>query len=279
MKKRAAKRPVVVLTIGHSTHPLDDFLHILLANGVTRLIDVRTIPRSRHNPQFNAETLPRDLANVGIAYQHMAGLGGLRHARPDSPNGAWRNDSFRGFADFMQTPEFAKNIQELIDLAKSDRVALMCAEAVPWRCHRSLIADALTVRGFEVEHIMSASSRQKHTLRPWAVVKGKRITYPPETGSQPASSSQTRSSPRSALSKGELTMPKTFHVGDHVEWNSEAGRVRGTIKKKITSAIKFKGYTVRASKEEPQYLIESDKTDHQAMHKGSALKRIRKSKS
>ena len=154
----------------------------------------------------------------------------------------------------------------------------MCAEAVPWRCHRSLIADALVVWGFEVEHIMTATHCDKHTLRSWAVVKGKRITYPLEAGSEPNRTDKPRPKQRLPTRKGELPMTQDLEVGDHVAWNSEAGRVRGTIKKKIISAIIFKGYTVHASNEEPQYMIKSDKTDHLAMHKGSALKKLRKSK-
>ena len=176
--RKSAKPAVVVLTIGHSTRPLEEFLELLKTHGVTELIDVRTVPRSRHNPQFNKESLPDALQSAGLSYRHMPGLGGLRRPRPDSPNGAWRNLSFRGYADYMQTPEFAENLDELMTEARRKRVAIMCAEAVPWRCHRSLIADALAVRGFEVEHIMSATRTDPHTLRPWAVVKGKRITYP-----------------------------------------------------------------------------------------------------
>ena len=183
-KKHATKTPVVVMTIGHSTRELADFLQLLQTHGVTRLVDVRTMPRSRHNPQFNKETLSAALRSAGLSYQHVAGLGGLRHARPDSPNKAWKNLSFRGFADYMQTSEFKENLQVLIDLARQERVALMCAEALPWRCHRSMIADALVARGFEVEHIMSATNCQKHTLRPFALVKGKRVTYPAESGTE-----------------------------------------------------------------------------------------------
>ena len=171
-KKHTVKTPSIVLTIGHSTRTLEIFLHLLQAHRVTRLVDVRTIPRSRHNPQFNQETLPDALHAVGISYQHIAGLGGLRHTRPDSPNKAWRNMSFRGFADYMQTPEFKENLQVLIDMARQERVALMCAEAVPWRCHRSLIADAFSVRGLRVEHIMSEIQCLNHSLRPWARVTG-----------------------------------------------------------------------------------------------------------
>ncbi|MFI5330381.1 MAG: DUF488 family protein [Desulfobaccales bacterium] len=171
-------RAISVLTIGHSTRPLADFLTILKTQGVEKVADIRTVPRSRHNPQFNKETLPQSLAEVGIGYVHLPGLGGLRHPRRDSPNLGWRNDSFRGFADYMQTPEFEENLQALIDLAKEARLALMCAETVPWRCHRSLIADALTIRGLKVEHIISAPKLQEHRLTPFARVEGTRITYP-----------------------------------------------------------------------------------------------------
>lgn len=168
----------VILTIGHSTLELAKFIQVLQGHGVTLLADVRTVPRSRHNPQFDRETLPEVLRAAGIDYVHLPGLGGLRHARADSPNMAWRNASFRGFADYMQTDEFAANVERLIELARKKRVALMCAEAVPWRCHRSLIADALTARGVPVEHIMGAIHRQAHVTTPWAQVEGRIVTYP-----------------------------------------------------------------------------------------------------
>jgi uncharacterized protein (DUF488 family) len=168
----------MVLTIGHSTRPIETFLELLQAHGVKHLVDVRTIPRSRHNPQFNRETLPQSLHGAGIAYTHMESLGGLRHTRRDSPNAGWRNASFRGFADYMQTPEFESGLDTLIQLAEREQVAVMCAEAVPWRCHRSLIADALTVRGVPVEHIMSPSRAQAHSRTPFAKTEGTRITYP-----------------------------------------------------------------------------------------------------
>jgi uncharacterized protein (DUF488 family) len=167
-----------VLTIGHSTRAIEEFIRILKAHGATCLVDVRTVPRSRHNPQFNRETLPASLKTAGIAYTHMAGLGGLRRARPDSINTGWKNASFRGFADYMQTPEFEAGLQKLIELAKKERVALMCAEAVPWRCHRSLIADALVARGIPTEHIMSETRRDVHALRSFAKKIGIRVTYP-----------------------------------------------------------------------------------------------------
>jgi uncharacterized protein (DUF488 family) len=167
-----------IITIGHSTRTLEKFIHLLTSNGITCLVDVRTVPRSRHNPQFNRETLPHQLMKAGLGYVHLPGLGGLRHAKDDSPNRGWQNASFRGFADYMQTPEFAQSLEELIKLSKNDRVVLMCAEAVPWRCHRSLIADALLVRGLHIEHIISSTHCRNHTLTPFAQVRGTEITYP-----------------------------------------------------------------------------------------------------
>jgi uncharacterized protein (DUF488 family) len=177
------KSPPIVLTIGHSTRTLDEFIALLKAHAVTLVVDVRTIPRSRHNPQFDEDSLPDSLKKVGIGYVHKPGLGGLRHAKRDSLNDAWRNGSFRGYADYMQTPEFAKQIEELIQLAKEHRIALMCAEAVPWRCHRSLIGDALTVRGIRTEDIMTLTQRRVHTLTPFAHVRGRTVTYPAESSS------------------------------------------------------------------------------------------------
>ena len=178
----------VVLTVGHSTRPLAEFIALLTAHSVTRLIDVRTVPRSRHNPQFNRDTLPAALEDAGIHYAHVPGLGGFRRAGPESPNLGWRNASFRGYADYMQTSEFAQNLASLMKLAKQERVALMCAEAVPWRCHRSLIADALVVHGIRAEEIISATRLQAHTLTSFAQVAGTAITYPPSVAiaSRPA---------------------------------------------------------------------------------------------
>lgn len=172
--------PPIVMTVGHSTRSLEEFVHLLEAHGVRQVVDVRTVPRSRHNPQFNKTSLPKALKKTGLRYLHMPELGGLRHAKPDSLNTGWRNASFRGYADYMQTPEFAKAIDELIELAKQERIAIMCAEAVPWRCHRSLIGDALTVRGIRVEDIMSPTRRQIHTLTSFAKVCGIEVTYPAE---------------------------------------------------------------------------------------------------
>jgi uncharacterized protein (DUF488 family) len=168
---------MTVFTIGHSTRPFDQFVGLLRMNGVTHLVDARTIPRSRRNPQYNRDTLPAPLHAAGIGYSHMPGLGGLRHPRRDSHNTGWRNAGFRGYADYMETPEFAESLEALIALAATRRVAVMCAEAVPWRCHRSLIADALTVRQVPVEHILDGGLHP-HRLTPWARVDGTHVTYP-----------------------------------------------------------------------------------------------------
>jgi uncharacterized protein (DUF488 family) len=169
----------LVCTIGHSNRPLEAFIDLLRGNAIAHVLDVRTVPRSRHNPQFGQEALPGSLAAAQIAYTHVPGLGGLRRPRPDSPNGGWRNLSFRGYADYMQTPAFAADLDRVVALAGKELCVLMCAEAVPWRCHRSLIADALLVRGVRVEDIIGAKARRPHTLTSFARVEGLRITYPP----------------------------------------------------------------------------------------------------
>lgn len=179
MGSDTASAEPLICTIGHSDRPLALFLDLLQSNGVVRLLDVRTVPRSRHNPQFNQDALPASLDAVRIAYTHLPGLGGLRHARADSPNTGWRNLSFRGYADYMQSPQFADQVQWVAELARAERCVLMCAEAVPWRCHRSLIGDALVVRGVRVEHIIGPKGRKPHVLAAFAHVEGAKITYPP----------------------------------------------------------------------------------------------------
>jgi uncharacterized protein (DUF488 family) len=179
------RHPTIVLTIGHSTRTIEEFMGLLQAHAVSRVVDVRTVPRSRHNPQFNKDSLADSLGKAGLRYVHMPGLGGLRHARRDSINVGWRNASFRGYADYMQTPEFEEHLRELIELARKERIAIMCAEAVPWRCHRSLIGDALTVRGIRTEDIMSLTQRRLHTLTPFAKVRGTIVTYPAENSLRP----------------------------------------------------------------------------------------------
>lgn len=179
MKPEIAADAKLVCTIGHSNRPLETFLDLLRSNDISHVLDVRTVPRSRHNPHFDADALPASLAANGIAYSHVPGLGGLRHARADSANTGWHNLSFRGYADYMQTPEFAENIDSVVALARVKRCVLMCAEAVPWRCHRSLIGDALLVRGVRVEDIIGPKGRKPHLLTAFAVVEGTHITYPP----------------------------------------------------------------------------------------------------
>ena len=170
---------LVIFTIGHSTRTWKVFLELLRAHGIKRVIDVRSIPRSRHNPQFTRDTLSAKLRSARIGYVHLRKLGGRRHARRDSLNMGWHNTSFQGFADYMQTPDFEAGLQRLMKLAKQKQSALMCAEAVPWRCHRSLIADALGVRGIRVADIIGGKRSQAHVRTPFGRVQGHRITYPP----------------------------------------------------------------------------------------------------
>ena len=167
-----------VFTIGHSTRSIEDFIEILKEYHITELIDIRTIPKSRHNPQFNGDALAHVLRNHHINYRHQKNLGGLRHTSKDSINMAWKNASFRGYSDYMQTDEFKEGLQELITIAHDKTVAIMCAEAVPWRCHRSLIGDALLAHGVQVHDIYSKSEVKLHTLTEWAVVHGTTVTYP-----------------------------------------------------------------------------------------------------
>ena len=170
--------PSTIWTIGHSTRPIHEFIALLHAHAINLLIDVRTVPRSRHNPQFNTEALAVSLKTSGLSYLHMPALGGLRKARKDSINDGWRNASFRGYADYMQTDEFWDALQELMTHGQQGPIAIMCAEAVPWRCHRSLIADALASRGWTVRHILSPVKAEEHRLTPFAVIDGNRLVYP-----------------------------------------------------------------------------------------------------
>jgi uncharacterized protein (DUF488 family) len=183
MKSRVRNQPLTIFTIGHSTHPIGEFIELLRAHDVGQIIDIRTIPKSRHNPQFNSDALAASLRAARIRYHHLKNLGGLRHARPDSVNLGWRNASFRGFADYRQTPEFETGLAQAIKLAEKAPSALMCAEAVPWRCHRSLVADALTVRGIRVLEIISNAEPKEHSLTPFASVRGTHIAYPAEQAS------------------------------------------------------------------------------------------------
>lgn len=168
-----------IYTVGHSTHPVDEFIDLLGAHGIDYVADIRSIPRSRHNPQFNSAELDNSLAGRGLGYEWIESLGGLRHTNKNSNNGAWRNASFRGYADYMQTGEFARAIGYLVDLGARSTVAIMCAEAVPWRCHRSLVGDSLLVRGIDVFDIMSPTQAKAHALTSFARVDGQRVWYPP----------------------------------------------------------------------------------------------------
>jgi uncharacterized protein (DUF488 family) len=172
------EKELSIWTIGHSTHPIEEFIEMLLEFKIELLADVRTIPRSRHNPQFNKDVLPDSLAAFKIDYEHLESLGGLRHTVKDSVNLGWRNTSFRGYADYMQTKEFTVAIDDLVKQIKKKRIAIMCAEAVPWRCHRSLIGDALEVRGVNVLDILSVDDSKPHSLTKFAKINGLKITYP-----------------------------------------------------------------------------------------------------
>ena len=185
-------RGVRLYTIGHSTRTLDELVALLRASGVTTVADIRTIPRSRHNPQFNRDALGPALRRRHLRYVHLALLGGLRRTRKDSPNTGWHNASFRGFADYMLTEDFEHGLDELEALTEEGTVAVMCAEAVPWRCHRSLIGDAVTVRGGDVEDITGPGEPRPHHLTPFAHVEGTRITYPGDSESAAISASGSR---------------------------------------------------------------------------------------
>lgn len=167
-----------IYTIGHSTRSIDEFIDLLTSHNITQLVDIRTIPKSRHNPQYGQESLQQSLKEVGISYVYLKALGGLRSSSTNSINDAWRNKSFRNYADYMQTESFTEGIAELIHLSEEKTTAIMCAEAVPWRCHRSLVSDALLARGIESCEIISASSERPHKLTSFAVVDGTSITYP-----------------------------------------------------------------------------------------------------
>jgi len=169
---------VTIYTIGHSTRTLDDFLALLHAHRIGQLADVRTVPKSRRHPHFAGEALARTLPEAGVAYRHVAALGGLRKPRKDSRNTAWRHESFRGYADHMETPAFQRALEDVLAWSGAQPTVVMCAEAVWWQCHRQLIADALVARAVEVRHIMSTRSAPLHTLTAFGLVRDGRVTYP-----------------------------------------------------------------------------------------------------
>lgn len=167
-----------IFTIGHSTRPIEEFISLLRQHGIKQLVDIRTIPKSRHNPQFGQDKLEPSLEKAGITYIYLKQLGGLRPKVQDSKNDAWHNASFRNYADYMQTKDFSKGLDELVELSQQKTTAIMCAEAVPWRCHRSLVSDALVIRDIPVCEIISEKSIREHILTKFAVVDGAKITYP-----------------------------------------------------------------------------------------------------
>jgi uncharacterized protein (DUF488 family) len=169
-----------IWTVGHSTHELDAFTGLLRAHEIGLVADVRTVPKSRRMPWFWGDALARSLPPAGIAYEHFRDLGGFRRPRPDSPNGGWRVEAFRGYADNMESASFLAALDRLMHVARERRTAVMCAEAQWTRCHRRLLSDALVVRGFEVCHIGSGGRLERHHLTPFAVVEGERLVYPPE---------------------------------------------------------------------------------------------------
>lgn len=249
LKPRSGGVPLI-LTIGHSIHPIDEFIQLLRRHGVERLVDIRTIPRSRRNPQFNREALAKSLEHEGIAYMHLKELGGLRHPRPDSMNTGWRNAGFRGYADYMQTPEFEEALQRLLQLCAEHRCALMCAEAVPWRCHRSLLADALLAHGVAVEHILSGSRRDAHSLTLFARVQQTRVIYP-----QPEVEAARK---KAAVAQTELKFE-----------DSEAAMPRKKRKPKFTAAKEARRRARLAAGTPPTERVIPDKRRKPPKHKKS----------
>ncbi|MBF5045045.1 DUF488 domain-containing protein [Simulacricoccus sp. 17bor-14] len=190
---------VRVYAVGHSTRSAEELIALLEAHGVRTLADIRTVPRSRTNPQFNLQPFARTLAAHDLGHLHLAELGGLRRPQPGSPNGAWRNRSFQGYADHMLTEEFARGLERLRELAQHGPVAVMCAEALRWRCHRSLLADALWARGVVVGHIESLTRVREHVPTAFARIRGLRVTYPATAIEQEAPVRRSSSSGRSML--------------------------------------------------------------------------------
>lgn len=245
---RSAALPL--LTVGHSTRPIEEFIALLRGHGIQRLVDIRTIPRSRHNPQFNSEALAKSLRHEGIAYTHVKELGGLRHPRRDSINTGWRNASFRGYADYMQTGDFAEAVNRLLQLCAAQRCAVMCAEAVPWRCHRSLLADALVARGVPVEHILSATRREAHSLTPFARIENNHVTYP-----QPEGEAQRK---KPAAAQAELRFEE-----------SEAPMPAKKRKRKFTAANEARRRARLAAGTPPTERVIADKRRKPPKHKKS----------
>lgn len=248
----------VVLTIGHSTRPIEEFIELLRQHGVERLVDIRTIPRSRHNPQFNGDALAKSLADEQIDYAHLKALGGLRHPRPESVNLGWRNASFRGYADYMQTQEFAEALGRLLQMCRDKRCAVMCAEAVPWRCHRSLLADALVARGAGVEHILAASQRAAHHLTPFAKIDNDKVSYPKAAG--PKAKEKAR---RKAASAGQAEL--RFEEDEEKDRGPAMARKRK--KPKLTAAKEARRRARLAAGTPPAARVIPDKRRKPPKHK------------
>ncbi len=242
-----------IYTIGHSTRTIEEFLEMLKSFEIKTLVDIRKMPGSRKYPQFNQDALKQSLEQNGVEYIYETDLGGRRKVKPDSKNTSWNNLSFRGYADYMETDQFKNAVIELEKIAIKSPTVYMCSEAVWWRCHRSMVSDYLKAKGWNVLHIMAVGKAQEHKYTAPANVENGEVNYEPQN---------------------QLTiniMATKFKVGDKVSWNSEAGKVSGTIIKVHLSDFDYKGYTHHASKDDPQYEIKSSKTEHIAAHKGTAL--------
>lgn len=261
-----------LFTIGHSTCSIAEFRAVLRGSGVTRLVDIRSFPRSRTNPQFNIDVLPEALRDARISYVHLAALGGRRGKSKcveEDTNAAWERRPFHDYADYAQTAPFDEGLRDLLAMASRETCAIMCAEAVWWRCHRRIVTDHVLARGVPVVHLLARGKSQRASLTPFAVVGAHAgVSYPPARAVR---------IPGASIACSARMVRSEFRIGDHVSWNSEAGRVKGVIKKKLVAPTKLKGYTVRASEKEPQYVIVGDTTGHVAVHKGSALRRLRSS--
>ncbi|MGH6878467.1 MAG: HVA1 family protein [Rhizomicrobium sp.] len=258
--------PYPFFTIGHSTRSTEEFVDLLAAVKVSTLVDVRTIPRSRANAGYNRDTLPGVLAKFGIGYEHVAELGGLRarnRSKPPSLNAFWVNQSFHNYADYAGTEPFRAGMTRLREIGHGQCCAIMCSEAVWWRCHRRIIADYLLATGETVFHIMGRGKVEPAKLTPAArSSEPGMLIYPREQDNETG-----------------MAMTTKFRIGDRVGWNSEAGHVSGTIICIHTRDVDYKGHIHHATPDAPQYEIESDKTDHIAMHKGTALKKLRTKRS
>jgi len=258
-----SKRPGI-LTIGHSTRPIEEFVELLRQHGVERLIDIRTIPRSRHNPQFNGDALAHSLRGEHIEYEHLKELGGLRHARPDSANLGWRNASFRGYADYMQTQEFEQAVRRLLQMCGEKHCAVMCAEAVPWRCHRSLLADALVAQGIPVEHILGASRRDPHHLTPFAKIENGKVTYPKAEGPKVEEKSRRKAA---ATGQAELPAGQIELRFDQSDTNKGQAMTPKKRKPKFTAAKEAKRRARLAAGTPPAARVIPDKRRKPPKHK------------